>query len=332
MASENRWGEFEDDNRSYPAAPTEKFKPIMELGMQNIPELPITVKSSPIELPRENLITHTVQLHGYYRRLSAIMDKAQNEGTTLDIMSIPSIPPEPLLKMEHVPTTPVNFYEKEYCDFAYGNGPIILPFTPECHQRALRQCAAIALGHIGVVTCTNTALTAVTDALDYYMSNMCKLLRTVVDREASGLTSGFADPISKVFADLNVGNLHDFYQNRVVRYHSKIKNKCLALREQCEKLTVSEVAAHIKLEEVPELHFPAALDGAFTPSLEPGFQMLQSLEQDQLQGLDIVDPVKTENIKIKTEVADSTETSNMEVFSPTAKKKKKKINVFNVNQ
>lgn len=324
MTSRKLWGELDDDFSDETVLQNVNFNPIIELGMQNIPEIPITVKSSPIELPIPNLITHTIQLHACARQLSSILEQTENavfDGARLDPMSIPQIPPEPVLKLEHQATPPINFLQKQYCDFSLGKGPTIVPFTPESHKRALRQCAAIAIGHVGIATCTNTAMSAVTDALDFYMSNMCKLMRTIADREASGIKSGYPDVISKVFAELNVGNIHDFYQNRVVRYHEKIKNKCLTLRAKCEALAVGDIAPQLKLEEVPELHFPAALD-AFTPSLEPGFQMLHSLEQEQLQGLDLLDTVATDDIKVEAMEFSQTETK-LPLLSPSAKKKRK---------
>ncbi|XP_045502235.1 uncharacterized protein LOC123699350 [Colias croceus] len=326
MSSRILWGEFEEPEPDETVLQSVNFNPIIELGMQNIPEIPITVKSSPIELPKPNLITHTIELHAYARQLSAILEQTENsvfEGARLDALSLPNPPPEPDLINKHVAVPPINFLPKEYCDFSLGKGPVILPFTPESHKRALRQCAAIGIGHVGIPTCTNTALNAVADALDFYLTNICKLMRTVADREAGGLKSGFPDIISKVFADLNVGNLHEFYENRVVRYHSRIKAKCEDLRAQCETLALGDIAPQLKLEEVPELHFPAALDSAFTPSLEPGFQMLHSLEQEQLQGLDLLDTVSTDDIKVESLEFSQPETAKMSSLSPNAKKKRK---------
>lgn len=324
--SKKLWGEFEDDENEETIHQTVNFNPIIELGMQNIPEIPITVKSSPIELPKPNLITHTIQLHAYSRQLATILEQTENavfDGAQLDSLSLPPEPPEPVIKLEHEATPPINFLEKKYCDFSLGKGPVVLPFTPESHKRALRQCAAIALGHVGIATCTNTALNAVSDALDIYMTNMCKLMRTVVDREAIGIKSGFPDVISKVFVDLNVGNLHEFYENRIVNYHAKIKKRCEDLRNQCESLAIGDITPQLKLEEVPELHFPAALDGAFTPSLEPGFQMLHSLEQEQLQGLELLDSIPTDDIKIEQMEFSQTDATKVSSLSPGARKKRK---------
>ncbi|XP_050674769.1 uncharacterized protein LOC126972185 [Leptidea sinapis] len=326
MSSRKLWGELEDENNDETLLQSVNFNPIIELGMQNIPEIPITVKSSPIELPKQNLITNTIQLHTYARQLTAILEQTENavfEGARLDALSLPNPPPEPNIKIKHKTSPPINFLPKEYCDFSIGKGPVILPFTPESHARALKQCAAIAIGHVGIPTCTNTALNAVADALDLYLTNMCKLMRTVTDKEASGVSSGYPDIISKVFADLNVGDLHEFYENRVIRYHGKVKKKCEDLRAQCEALTLGDIAPQLKLEEVPELHFPAALDSTFTPSLEPGFQMLQSLEQEQLQGLDLLDTISTDDIKVESLEFAQLESSKLPSLSPSAKKKRK---------
>ncbi|XP_030030271.1 STAGA complex 65 subunit gamma-like [Manduca sexta] len=326
MTTRQLWGEMEDEGTDETLLQNVNFNPIIELGMQNIPEIPITVKSSPIDLPTPNLITHTIQLHAYLRQLSAILEQGENavfENSRLESMNLPPLPPQPDLKIEHKTIPPINFLEKEYCDFSLGKGSVILPFTPESHRRALRQCAAIAMGHVGISSCSNTALNAVADSLDHYMTNMCKLMRTVVDKEASGLKSGFPDVISKIFAELNVGNLHEFYETRVVRYHAKIKKKCENVKSQCEALAMRDIAPQLKLEEVPELHFPAALDGAFTPSLEPGFQMLHSLEQEQLQGLELLDAVSTEDIKLEPMEFSQPETTKIPSLSPSAKKKRK---------
>ncbi|XP_028160491.1 uncharacterized protein LOC135080201 [Ostrinia nubilalis] len=323
MSARKLWGEFENEGGDETLLQNVNFNPIIDLGMQNIPEIPISVKSSPIELPKPNLITHTVQLHAYARQMNEQIDNVLYENARFDPMNLPALPPEPPKIMEHKPTPPINFMQKQYCDFSLGKGPVIQPFTPESHKRALRQCAAIAIGHVGIPTCTNTALNALADALDFYMTNMCKLMRTVVDQEASGLRSGYPDVVSKVFADLNVGNLHDFFNNRVVKYHAKMKQKCEELKTQCEAMVIGDMAPQLKLEEVPELHFPAALDGAFTPSLEPGFQMLHSLEQEQLQGLDLLDTVATDEIKIEPMEFSQPETAKLPSLSPSAKKKRK---------
>lgn len=328
MSSRKHWGEMEDEQYDETLLQNVNFNPIIELGMQNIPEISITVKSSPVDLPKPNLITHTIQLHAYSRQLSAILEQTGSavfEGARLDPLSLPMIPPDPIMDIEHEVNAPINFLEKLYCNFSVGRGPVILPFTPESHKRAIRQCAAIAIGHVGVPTCTNSALTALTDALDLYMTNFCKLMRTVTDKEASGMKSGFPDIISKVLMDLNVGNLHEFYENRVVKYHAKTKKRCEELRARCEAFALRDIAPQLKLEEVPELHFPAALDGAFTPSLEPGFQMLHSLEQEQLQGLELLDAVSTEDIKMEPmEFAQPETTAKLPLMSPSTSSNSKK--------
>lgn len=327
MSSKKLWGEIEDGENDDSILQNVNFNPIIELGMQNIPEIPITVKSSPIELPEPNLITHTIQLHSYARQLSSILEQSENslyEGG-IDPMNLPCIPPRPdrTLKLEHEPRPAINFMEKEYCDFSLGKGPVILPFTMESHKRALKQCAAIAIAHVGITTSTNTALNAVADALDIFMTNMTKLLRTVVDREASGIKSGHPDAISKVFADLQVGNLHDFYNNRFIKYHDTVAQRCQELQNECESIAIKDIAPQLKLEEVPELHFPAALDGAFTPSLETGFQMLQNLEQEQLDGLEFIEIVG-QDVKLEPmEFVQPDLTTKPLSLSPSAKKKRK---------
>lgn len=296
MATRKLWGEMEEEPENEIIHQSVNFNPIIELGMQNIPKISITVKSPPIKLPEPNLITHTIQLHAHHRQLEEAkeqVEEAKRIGSK-DLVTVPCFPPQPesTLTLLHRPTPGVNHLPKVYNDFGTGIGPLIMPFIPESHKRALKQCAAIGLAFTGTTTCTTTVLDAVADALDYFLTKFCKSLRTAVDNKASNLPLGFADPISKVLADLNIQNLKTFYNKRVVDFHSKAKNKSIMLSHELEEIVRKEPT--VQLEEVPELHFPAALDGSFTPSLETGYQMLQNLEQEQLEGLEFMEIVGQE--------------------------------------
>lgn len=320
MSTRNLWGEMEEEADNEMILQSVNFNPIIELGMQNIPEISITVKSSPIMLPEPNLITHTIQLHAYCRQLVSTLEQVEDalakSTVNQELLTIPNFPPQPesTLELKHAPTPGVNHLPKVYNDFSTGIGPVILPFTPESHKRALKQCAAIALAFVGTSTCTNTALDAVADGLDSFLSKFCKSLRSAVDKQASCLPSGFADAISRVLTDLKVGNLHDFYQESIVDYHLKLKQKCKRLANKIEYLAGKEPPP---LQEVPELHFPAVLDGSFTPSLETGYQMLQNLEQEQLEGLEFIEIVGQEP---KLEPMDYVQPDA--ALSPNSKKKR----------
>lgn len=320
MSTTKLWGEMEEETANEAILQSVNFNPIIELGMQNIPEIPITVKTSPIKLPEPSLITHTIQLHTYRRQLESAVEqveKALAKNTMKqELLTVPNFPPQPetTLKSKHEPTPGVNHLSKVYNDFTTGIGPVILPFTPESHKRALKQCAAISLAFVGTTACTSTVLDAVADSLDCFLTKFCKSLRTTVDRNASGLPMGFADTASRVLSDLKLGNLSTFHQESIVDYHLKIKRKCTELSETLENLTRKN---ETPLEEVPELHFPAALDGSFTPSLETGYQMLQNLEQEQLEGLEFIEIVGQEP---KLEPMDFVQPDA--VLSPNSKKQR----------
>lgn len=320
MFTNEKWGEYDynEDQSSY--LQNINFSPIIELAMQNLTDTPPVVKPSIVELPIQNLATHTIALQQHSRHLSDILDQAY-DGARINILSLPPIPETPPQSFQHDFRRPIPYMDKEYCDFSRGIGPKVLPLNPSCHQRALKQCAAIALAQIGVLYSTRSVIDNLSDALDHYMRTMTMLMRSIVDREASGISSGFPDVISKVFSELGVTDLHSFYQNRVVKYHNKMLKECQDLSQKCHAMAIPELAPQLKLEDVPELHFPAALSEVFTPSLEPGFQMLHSLEQEELQGLELLDTVSQDDMKI--EIVEYTQPEPSPSMSPRSKKKRK---------
>lgn len=286
------WGEFEDDPEN--DQQNVNFNPIIELGMQNIPEIPITVETPPVQLPEPNLFTHTIQLHEYYRELKAlpaIIEKGLAENMTPNLVhnTINNFPPQPKnMKLKHNTTPGLNFLPKVFNDFTAGKGPVILPFTNESHQRALKQSAATALAFVGASSCMNSVVEAMADALDVFMSKFCRSLRVAVDRQASNIPSGFPDPLSRVLHDFNLTDLGNWYQNCIVSYNTNLQQKCRDYAEELQVLADVDNDPQ-ELEEVPELHFPAALEGSFTPSLETGFQMLQNLERENLDGYEFME-------------------------------------------
>lgn len=288
IETKKMWGEFEDEPEN--DQQNVNFNPIIELGMQNIPEISITVKTPPAQLPELNLVTHTIQLHNYYRQLQTIPEVinralAKNLKPKLVIHDFPP-QPENTLKLKHNRTPGTSHLPKESSDFSAGKGPVILPYTKESHKRALKQCGATALAFLGATACQEQVVETMADALDFFLTKFCQSLRNAVDRKASGQPIGFPDAISRVLHDLNMTDLGNYYQDYVVDYHATVQEKCHKYIAELEILTNESVP--LPLEEVPELHFPAALDGAFTPSLETGFQMLQNLEQENL-GLEFLE-------------------------------------------
>ena len=48
------------------------------------------------------------------------------------------------------------------------------------------------------------------------------------------------DPIEQVFHELGIGsmvNLHEFYQNRIIRYHENMERTCQQLMADYERVT-----------------------------------------------------------------------------------------------
>nr|CAD7575606.1 unnamed protein product [Timema californicum] len=147
---------------------------------------------------------------------------------------------------------------------------------------------------------SQTVLDTLTDVADSLLNKFAVALHNAFERERLRGPTGFPDIVERVFHEMGLGsilNLHDFYQTRIIHYHNFLKEGCISKTQSYigqlkvykslragEKLTTMAEAEE-QDGNVPEIHFPAQADDSVVdqlqPSLETGFQMLHSLEQEQ---------------------------------------------------
>ncbi|PSN37665.1 hypothetical protein C0J52_05620 [Blattella germanica] len=156
-------------------------------------------------------------------------------------------------------------------------------------------------------------LDTLTDIAEEYIQKFTQLLRVTIDQEAMTESTGFADAMERVFHDMGEGSmitLHEFYQCST----SEIDNE----------------------EDIPEIHFPALGEGysadELQPSLEPGFQMLHSLEQEeQLQNLETEEEINVSDSPNQDLTLQGTSMDSQQTPNPNkSRKKKKKMNEGNI--
>ncbi|CAI9744398.1 Hypothetical predicted protein [Octopus vulgaris] len=106
-----------------------------------------------------------------------------------------------------------------------------------------------------------------TDIVQEYYSRIMKHMRSAVDNQLLHEQIGFPDVVEQVFHECGVGSvteLHDFYQNRVLRYHDNMLQQSQQLVSEYEKLKQSggpkpaETFTLIRIRDEPssDIQFP----------------------------------------------------------------------------
>lgn len=276
-----------------------------------------------VELPPEcskmdDTILHTIKLLKYSKSMQCVIDKSQMKDKSSDSKDLvpPIFPEQDIKKTRHLVRNPFNYMEQVSTPFVEGNGISPHRLSERNARLILRKCVATIFAHIGFDDTTQVVLDIMTDICEEYYVKFTRLMRVVVDHESISGNAGFPDVMERVFHEMGVGSvltLHNFYQEHVLMYHQRTLTQCRELAVQYSKVTTPVIKKEIvgsivkcKIEneeieeygDVPELHFPALGDGCsaeeLRPSLEPGFQMLHRIEQEeQLQNM-----IKEEQITV----------------------------------
>ncbi|XP_034196234.1 uncharacterized protein LOC117611900 isoform X2 [Osmia lignaria lignaria] len=176
--------------------------------------------------------------------------------------------------------------------------------TPQTARCILRHAVIILLAHIGFEKSSDIAIETLTDIADHFLKRMTLLIKVAYEQK----DHGFPDIIERVLLETGVGNvstLHDYYQEYVLKFEENMKKKVEAMMEKqrqlelnacSSKMVLDEAANKLQFEELDEFgnvyrEVPTLqlLDPemGFPPSLDAGFQMLYSLEQDELNNLEV---------------------------------------------
>ncbi|CAK9825137.1 STAGA complex 65 subunit gamma [Anthophora retusa] len=176
--------------------------------------------------------------------------------------------------------------------------------TPETARCILRHAVIILLAHIGFEKSSDIAIETLTDVADHFLRRMTLLMKVAYEQK----DHGFPDIVERVLLETGVGGvaaLHDYYQEYILKFEANMKKKVEAMMEKqrqlelnaySSKMILDEAANKLQFEELDEFgnvyrEVPTLqlLDPemGFPPSLDAGFQMLYSLEQDELNNLEV---------------------------------------------
>ncbi|XP_017763998.1 PREDICTED: uncharacterized protein LOC108553557 isoform X2 [Eufriesea mexicana] len=246
------------------------------------------------ELPMGNLhILNTINLHQQLR----MMEEGMVLGNMTTIETHES-------QEEKETQNSFQFLSVQKERGAFRNASTIHYLTPETVRCILKHAVIILLAHIGFEKSSNVAIETLTDIVDHFLRRMTLLMKAAYEQK----DHGFPDILERVLLETGVGGiaaLHDYYQEYVLKFEESMKKKVetmmekqrqLELNAYSSKMTLDEAANKLQFEELDEFgnvyrEVPTLqlLDPemGFPPSLDAGFQMLYSLEQDELNNLEV---------------------------------------------
>ncbi|XP_033348997.1 uncharacterized protein LOC117233119 isoform X3 [Bombus vosnesenskii] len=186
----------------------------------------------------------------------------------------------------------------------FKNASTIHYLTPETARSILKHAVITLLAHIGFEKSSNIAIETLTDIANHFLRRMTLLMKAAYEQR----DHGFPDILERVLVETGIGGvaaLHDYYQEYVLKFEDNMKKKVEAMMEKqrqlelnvySAKMVLDEAANKLQFEELDEFgnvyrEVPTLqlLDPemGFPPSLDAGFQMLYSLEQDELNNLEV---------------------------------------------
>lgn len=203
---------------------------------------------------------HTIQLNQHAKKLKTFLltsiqhqesGKSEKESRQNTVASL------------HVPEIP-EFPQKRKLDATTSIDPESMTkkrFSPppelslSVTRKILKKSAGAICAHVGFETTTESVLDFLTDIVHEYYQKITLLLRKNVDREAQTGHTGFVDVLEQTFQDAGVGSivtLQQFYQNRIIGYHSSVLRRVQGLMDSYEKLHLPEVKCVEELKVVKE--------------------------------------------------------------------------------
>ncbi|CAL7944994.1 unnamed protein product [Xylocopa violacea] len=237
-----------------------------------------------IQLPMGNLhVLNTINLHQQLR----MMEEGMVLGNMTTIEAQDSQDGKEIQNSFQFLTT-----QKERNVFK--DGSTIHHLTPETARCILRHAVIILLAHIGFEKSSDIAIETLTDIADHFLRRMTLLMKVAYEQK----DHGFPDIVERVLLETGVGGitaLHDYYQEYILKFENNMKTKVETMIEK-QRMVLDEAANKLQFEElnefgnvyreVPTLQLLDPEMG-FPPSLDAGFQMLYSLEQDELNNLEV---------------------------------------------
>ena len=237
-----------------------------------------------IQLPMGNLhVLNTINFHQQLRMME--------EGMVLGNMTtIETQDSQDLTETENS----FNFLPVQKERSAFKDSSTVHYLTPQTARSILRHSVIVLLAHIGFEKSSDIAIETLTDIADHFLRRMTLLMKVAYEQK----DHGFPDIVERVLLETGVGGvaaLHDYYQEYVLKLEENMRKKVEIMLEK-QRVVLDEAANKLQFEdldefgnvyrEVPTLQLLDPEMG-FPPSLDAGFQMLYSLEQDELNSLDV---------------------------------------------
>ncbi|XP_033348991.1 uncharacterized protein LOC117233119 isoform X1 [Bombus vosnesenskii] len=246
------------------------------------------------ELPMGNLhVLNTINFHQQLRMME--------EGMVLENMT--TIEVQDLQERKEAQNS-FQFLPVQKERNVFKNASTIHYLTPETARSILKHAVITLLAHIGFEKSSNIAIETLTDIANHFLRRMTLLMKAAYEQR----DHGFPDILERVLVETGIGGvaaLHDYYQEYVLKFEDNMKKKVEAMMEKqrqlelnvySAKMVLDEAANKLQFEELDEFgnvyrEVPTLqlLDPemGFPPSLDAGFQMLYSLEQDELNNLEV---------------------------------------------
>ncbi|XP_071489559.1 STAGA complex 65 subunit gamma-like [Diadema antillarum] len=218
---------------------------------------------------------HTIDLLKHCRQIRGKMSTFQNQHESTksdDGFSRPRLPPLPaqpqIVKDEKMASSiPVitGIRQRPGCprlQLRDGNVEI----DSSVARQLTRRAAATICAHSGYDTSQESSLETLTDVLQEFLANTCKLLRVAVDREAHTGQTGFQDPLTQVFYEIGVGSretLFNFWKTRIRDYHDRVTKRTEELREKYEEMQNPNYQMHAHDEKSPRVKEESLSDASF---------------------------------------------------------------------
>ncbi|KAF4526889.1 hypothetical protein B566_EDAN014511 [Ephemera danica] len=295
MASKKRWGEIEaiieEDVKEINEELLESLLTKLSLGGPMKLHQPYSSEDgNPVDVPKECIkmeenVIQSIKLLEKIRNHNcpgnnssslASMEEEANASSQEKPMDLDGADQSEKMyqyKIQH------NLFDLGYGSFAQGPRSSPPELRPHVARKILQKSVAALLAHTGYETAKLSALDTLTDISQHFLQHLSKLLC-------------FADAVEWAFFEAGLGsvtNLHTYYQENIIGYRSHLESIVANLPPPPPPSMLQSGQDLISEEDdVPEIHFPALGNGEASEemqsTLEPGFQMLHSLEEEALQG------------------------------------------------
>ncbi|KAK7097852.1 STAGA complex 65 subunit gamma-like [Littorina saxatilis] len=192
---------------------------------------------------------HTIRLLQHARKTRQAIQTIQQQAAQTDVKKssegesgFPTVPPIPEYDgppLKHVPQPPFGYLAPDFdSDFAKGIGESPPEIDEIACRRLMRRSVAAILAHLSFESAPESVLETLTDATHEYYQQFMNHLRYAADSASMHGQAGFPDIMEQVFHEMGIGSvteLHDFYQTRVLSYHTNMMETCQQLVAEYDK-------------------------------------------------------------------------------------------------